>query len=236
MKIVMLCLQLALFAGLLCAQDSAKLLLTDVESEIDYSDAPFAQFNIASCEAINWNYTAEWGDGKVTASSKEETGSHYNDKSYRLRNLGVSTVWFSHVYVTANVKAGYVVKLIARGQCAGTTNGSFTNQSAQSIKVWGRVPVKSITVSPSTAKRGTSVHIEIQLEGTAPPSDTRVYIKSSPALFAALPPYVFVPKGTTKVDSQFAILGTCRPGRYVVSAWTSNDQKDQPPTGRFTVR
>jgi hypothetical protein len=209
---------------------TATLSVSDIETEITY-DRIVVTYNAWGCEAINWSYKADWKDGFVTGPSGDITRSHINDKGYRLRDVGTNIVWFTHSYQTPNSNPGYAIDFFDQGQCAGHVypDGLFTHKSTQMLRVWRRVPVLSLSVSPTTAKVGSQVSFTVTLDGAAPPSSTMILTDFPSDLFVGLPQNLFVPSTLKTVTATLTLSGSVRPGNYVLKAWTAESQKTNPP-------
>jgi hypothetical protein len=219
------------------AGDLMTLNVEDIEAEINYSETAFVTAVIKRCQALNWSYRLDWADGQITPPSSDNTVSHINDKGYRLRDLGTYALGFSHEYKTANTTPGYNVVLHNEGQCAGFDfpRGVFHDTFSQLLRVWGRIPVDTVTLNPSTAKRGTAVTVDILLNANAPPSGTRVFLTFPEGIFANAPQYLVVPAGTSEIKPVFMLTATAQLGGQQIGAWTAQVQKVHPPSSTLTI-
>lgn len=230
-------LALIVCGRLLIAQDSGLLLHQDIEAEVNYSDEPLAVFQMHSCEAVNWSYSANWGDGQETPSSADHTPTHINDKGFRLRDRGSYTVWFSHVYNSAKVKPGYTVVLKDDGQCAGVygSGGQFRHDYPIALNVWGRVPVSEVTIQNPKLKRGETLRVTIQLDSNAPASGTRVYLRVRDGVISPSVQFLVIPPGASTFQTEFVIADNAPLGRHRLGAWTAKDQEAVLPSARFEI-
>src|SRR5467141_2520921 len=55
-------------------------------------------------------------------------------------------------------------------------------------------------------------------------------------VFAPLPPYVVVPHGATKIETEVTVLKTATLGPHRIGAWTANSQRPKPPSGALQSR
>lgn len=226
----------SLFRGISLAEEQGALNVSDVETEINYTDL-IATYKIYGCEAVNWDYKADWKDGITSRFTRDLSTTHINDKGFRLRNAVPAQVWFSHSYQTENTNPGYQLAFYDVGQCAGYNwpDGQFRHTFTSMLKVWERVPVASVRAIPRRVKRGAQVEVEVRLKGPAPPSGTRVFLQFPKGVFAPLPEYLVVPVGQTTITPAFTLLAKARLGIHKVGAWTANAQKSKPPSARIVV-
>ena len=214
----------------------AVLNVNDIEAELTYNDLS-ATFTMNDYEVLNWAYRADWKDGSTTFSVRDNTPTHYNDKSYRLRSRGAAQVWFSHSYQTANSEPGYQVDLIDSGQIAGKEHpdGEFTHRFPQTLRVWERVPVSEIAISAPKVKPGEEVALTISLDGNAPRCGTIVLLKFPADLFAHIPPQLVVLPFTQKIEVRLVVHQNAPRGKHQLKAWTAESQRDNPPKVTLTV-
>jgi hypothetical protein len=163
------------------------LLRTDFEANVDYTAEPVVKLNMP-CAFDDWAKSIAWNfdDGKwENLSHKDDSGIVYSARIFSDGEVGTRRVAVS-----------------ALVHCKGTPGNHrphFTQgHEALNYTVHKQVPVESATfVGPDkdTIRSGKTARLRLMIAGFAPPSGTRVFLKSSKPAVANVPAYIVVPQG-----------------------------------------
>jgi hypothetical protein len=217
LEIVLILLAIGLMVPSSVIANSTEITSTNYEVGVPF-EAPFGNV-MTSCYADDWSVAVDWGDGQggsaVTRHNAVSGGCGAGSCIYP----GTSQVWdTAHIFQNAG---DYTAKLVVRVHCWKTPPGTGPFSSSTPVKVWGRVPVKELKVTPDSAPAGAKVKLTITLGAPAPPSNTRVDLKSSPDVFTDLPRNVTIPSKSTELTILLTLKKPLPPSTADIEAVTA---------------
>jgi hypothetical protein len=200
------------------AEHLVHLSRTSFETGFTYESEPIAEARI-SCQAYHWSVIVDWGDGSPPELLGHAAPYHLGDRTAP----GSYALLSTHRYLRRGTYKADVRLLV---NCSGR-DSKLVGHYGIDIGVYDHIPVKSFAVADQSAKRGSEVVLLISLASAAPPSGTRLFLRSDKAdVFAWSVPYpVDVPPYSDQKSIVARVLPAAPTGNVLITLTAANGRK-----------